>query len=288
MLGRFAEPFVPCEQELAKRLRKVVARSEVVDADQLFDEERDTLAELVDPVDSGCIGRAPEDLLRLRRDLGPVEAPELPAHHASRALELRQVGTQRMPAQHLIAAVAEHDQDLSAGQHADQEADELEGGCVGPVDVFDDDDELALPRDVLEQHRDEFVEAFDARARRHSRRVEPLDRAQLGKEHRQRAAARAGSIEERTDSDVVCELPEDAGERRVRSPVSAEIDAPPRQDERRTRCLRPEFVEQARLADAGLSTHDDGPRRPLGTLRELFTQRLEIGFAPDHGGARRR
>ena len=282
-LGRLAQALVAGEQQFPKGLRQVFAGAEVVDADELLDEERNALAQRVHTIDRVDVGGAAQDLLRLRRDLRAVEPGELPARHPAGALELREVGAQRMPAQHLVAAIAEEEQEAAARDHPDDESHQFERGRVGPVQVFDHHDERLRRRDVLEQHRDQLVEPLGARS---GRNLGP--EAQLGQQHREHAAPGPRSFDDGVEADLVDQLPENAGERRIWSTVGAEIDAAPGDDDGRSRCLRPEFVEQSGLADARLAADHHDPRLAGYDLLQLLAQGDEIGLTPDHGSAGRR
>jgi hypothetical protein len=183
----------------------------------------------------GCVGELGDRLRREWRDRQPP--------HVRLRAELAEDDPERMHAIELVVAVGGDQEQRRLSELAPEQANHVEGGLVGPVDVLDDRDR----RRTLPCHPEQ-------RGRNLGRPL--LDRGL------QVAAARLGDVEER---------PQRPGrEQRVAA-------AP----EHRRRCsgLVAERADCGRLADAGLADHEDQPAVPLARLFQGVAQRVERRLA---------
>ena len=122
-------------------------------ADQLLDEERVALGPVDDGrhlgLGQGAVGlehphEAAYVVARERLELEPLDVAQ--------AGPLGDLAAQRVAAVQVVGAVGRHQLDLAREGAGEQEAEQVEGGPVGPVDVLDDEQQRPVGGgDVLEQ-----------------------------------------------------------------------------------------------------------------------------------------
>jgi len=186
---------------------------------------------------------------------------------------LGQGAPQRVPAVQVVAAVARDDHDADGGQPGEQEAEQVAGGLVGPVDVLDDQRDRLVAGEVAQSGED-GVEQLAA-----------LDRyLRLGRATGQQPGQRGEAFEQ-----VVAEFGafggepgERLGERQVGRRGVAEVDAVTDQAEDAVgRRAAQELAQQARLAHAGVAADDDGRRQPGLRGADRADEAAELGSSAD-------
>ena len=149
--GLRRQPLLAGQHQVLERLRdhRDVA---VAAVRELLDEERDALAALPDPRDRPRRQLA-SDLADHEVDLGIAETLQRDPVRQRQPADLPEPGEQRVAAMHLVLAVGEHEQDPAVADGAQQEAQQVAGGRVRPVQVLDDDDQRLGRGEALDQGR---------------------------------------------------------------------------------------------------------------------------------------
>ena len=138
--------------------------------DKLLHVEGVSLRPGVDAVDeSRC-----RDVSENRPDLEPHvvvgEPRDLEALDVGRAFDLDEPREKGVAAVELVAPVGPDDQDPLCADVPDQEGEELAGGAVGPVEVFDGEDDRALVRQAPERPEEGLVDVASGPLRPELRR----------------------------------------------------------------------------------------------------------------------
>ena len=160
------EPVEPDQQHLGEVGGQAAVVGTVVaaggGADELLDEERVALGTLDDHVDlvvgqdrPGPDAEAGDQLA----DLGGVERLEGHAVHGLEPRPVGHLGAQRVLAVEVVGPVGRHERHRLAERSGEQEAHQVSGRLVGPVEVLDDDHERLLLGGGLE----EGVHGFEQR-----------------------------------------------------------------------------------------------------------------------------
>jgi hypothetical protein len=211
------------------------------------------------------------------------EALEFQAGDAGSALELGQQRAQRVAAVQLVGAVGDRDEQPGGGRAAHEVVEEVARGGIGPVEVFEDQQQRALGSEALEQHEQRLEQAALAHrlvGRRGSRRAG----AQLGKQAGQRRSR--GLAEIGGQRAVAGDRAQGGDERGVRDLRAAELQAVAREHARaRQRGPALELAHEARLAHAGFARDEHEGRRAGRRPLQRGVERRELGTAPDEGGA---
>src|SRR6185369_3970445 len=111
---------------------------------QLLGMEGVAIRALVDPTNQRWVRVRPEDPPQQVGEVGAIEAGELDPFPAATPLQFRQERHERLTTIELVAAVGQQDEDSLAVQVADEEAEQLETGSIGPVGILDDQDDGSL------------------------------------------------------------------------------------------------------------------------------------------------
>jgi hypothetical protein len=178
-------------QRLHARQQQVPQRRGQLDAlpvrrQQLLGEEGVALRAGLDLVDQRRVGRLAEDAGQQLGQLAAVQPSELQALGPAAALQLRQERPQRVAAVQLVAAVGQH-QRHPAAKVPDQEAEQVAGGPVGPVQVLHHQQDTAVggqavqhPQQQLEQPARRGRARLAGRGRRRRRSELGHQAGQLG------------------------------------------------------------------------------------------------------------
>ena len=154
-LGGFGQPVDAGQQKVAQGFRNVGAGVRIAGGGELLDEERVALRALVHQLDGPWARLGAE---QVGEDLGravAVEPVEVDALDAAGAVELGEERAQRVAAVQLVGAVGADEQGAGGAGGAHQEGDQIAGRAVGPVQVFDDQDERSFGGQLGEQRGDE-------------------------------------------------------------------------------------------------------------------------------------
>ena len=138
---------------------------------------------------------------------------------AGQPADLGQEGAQRMPAGQLVGAVAGDDHHRRVGERPGQEAQQVPGRLVGPVDVLDDHHQRAVlarplpePGDGLEQLQPDGVGPFGSAG-------------QVGQQHPEGGPAGAGPVQHLLSAVLGDQVAQGADDRRVRQALAAQRHA---------------------------------------------------------------
>ena len=107
-----------------------------------------------------CLGRAlAEGSRELTGDRRTVEWRKVDTDHSGVALELREPGGRRVAAVEGVRADRQDEHQPLVLQVAREEGDEVTGGAVDPVEVFEHDEGRCVRAQVAEQAEYEFEQA---------------------------------------------------------------------------------------------------------------------------------
>ena len=121
------------------------------DGEELLREERVPTAAVVEPRDEGAIGRAAEDARHLVMDFVPRERRELEAIHLPAPSQLGEQGLEWMALVQLVGAVRPDQHHATLGQVSYQEAQQVAGGPIRPMQVLQRDDGDGIGGNALDQ-----------------------------------------------------------------------------------------------------------------------------------------
>ncbi len=127
-------------------------------AGQGFDEQGVAVAAFVDAAYGVRAGFCAEDGGQLAGDVVAVEAFQAQHGGARAARQLGQQGAE-LPVGGAGRAVGDREQDAGLGEVPGQEAEQLAGGGVGPVQVLDEDDEGPVGGHAFDEREDLLVQA---------------------------------------------------------------------------------------------------------------------------------
>jgi hypothetical protein len=117
---------------------------------QRLGEQRAAMPALVHRVDQPRLGNPAQDAGELIAHLGPRQRAKLDPAGAGHPVQAREQQPERIGLD-LIGAERGHDHDRGITRAGGQEAQQVAGGPVGPVQVLDDDDERLLFGERLQQ-----------------------------------------------------------------------------------------------------------------------------------------
>ncbi len=124
--------------------------------------------------------RPPQDPLQLRTHLPPRKPPQLQPGHPVHPLQPGQQRPQRVGPVQVVGPERHHRQNRGLPQVADQEAQQVTGGRVGPVHVLDDQQHRLPLGQPLEQREQQLEQPRPGRRRVRARRQRPELRQQPG------------------------------------------------------------------------------------------------------------
>jgi hypothetical protein len=270
-LGHVGQLVDPGEQQVAQAVRDVGA-GRVAGERELLDEERVALGALVDRVDGARFGFGAEQLRQQRGGGLAVEAFQLQALDAADAVQLGEEGAQRVAALQLVGAVRDQQQHVRQPRRAHQEADQVAGGPVGPVQVLQDEHQRLRLGQPGEQRRDQVEQVAPADL------VGVRRGAQLGQQPGELALAAL----QHGRPVGVHELAQRGRERRERQALLAELERLPGEDPGAVGRGDPaELLHQAGLAHARLAADQDGRRLGAARAFQRIPQRGQVGLAAD-------
>nr|WP_166462023.1 hypothetical protein [Agromyces protaetiae] len=290
-----AQPFVPHEQEVAQRVgqcRLVVA---LVDADELFDEERHALAAPEDVVDdrvgrrlAGRTGRRGARRVRLQElrellDLRARQSRQFAPVDPAVALHLGEEPPHGMPPADVFGAVGQDDEHAARRERAHEEAQQRERRRVDPVEVFDDEDGRPVARHGLEEHGDRLVQsAGGLGAAVRTRAALGVGCRELGQKRDERGPPGADGVEHGFGPEVGDERAERGLDGRIRRGHVAEVDGLPREHAHVGPEPTDELGEQPGLADARLAAEQPRARGALARLVEQALEPREVCLPTHH------
>lgn len=186
----------------------------------------------------------------LTADLGAAEAAEFDAADRAEAVEFGQQGAQGVAAVDVVGAVGGDDDEAAAAQGAEEVGQQVAGGGVGPVQVFERDDDGAVGGDALQESGGEFEEAGHALL---VGSAAAAGLAQLGQQPGQLVLLSGGR-----GGELVGEQPaqgaQGGGERGEGQPVGADLHTAAAHEDGALADRRGgELLEQAGLPDPGLT-----------------------------------
>ncbi|MET3962191.1 hypothetical protein ABIE44_002125 [Marmoricola sp. OAE513] len=193
-------------------------------ADELLDEERIALGARHDAGDVRLAQRFGVQLLDQRPHVAGTERLELHPADPGHPAPLGSGAAQRVPSVQVVGPVRRDDRDRVLERAGEQEADQVAGGGVGPVDVLEHQQQRGGGRDPVEQsvHRVEQVTPSD---RRRGVLLRALHRPTSGLEGPQHRALAGGLLEQ--VGDLGREPAHHLGERQVGQRAVAEVEAVP-------------------------------------------------------------
>ena len=169
----------PHEQQVGEIGRKR-AVADLRCGDQLLDEERVALRAGEDVPQVSLGHRAWMELADQLACLPIAERPELKSGNRREAHPLGERSPQRVPAMQVVAAVGREDRDRRAELPGEQHAHQVPGRLVGPMHVFDDEQQRCVRAQLGERpvHRVEQGGAFGRHRRKISISQQPAAREQ--------------------------------------------------------------------------------------------------------------
>lgn len=188
-----------------------------------------------------------------------------------------------MAAVHVVRAVAGDDGEAPAAQRTEQVGEQVAGGGVRPVQVFEDDDDGVLGGDVLQEPPGEFEEAGRRALVAVSAEAPARVLAQLGEQPRQFVLAvrgRRGHL----GGQGAAQGAQGGGEGGERQPVRPDLDAASGDDDGAP-LTRPggELLDEAGLAHTGLAAEQQRLRLGgIGPLKGLVQYAQFVGPADEN------
>ena len=254
---------------------------------QLLDEVRNPLAPAEHHVDHRIAGGSVEQLSEQLGHLGPIEVADLDAYGAVQPADLGQEGPQRMAAGQLVGAIAGDDHHRRVGQRPGQEAQQVPGRLVGPVDVLHDHHQRTELGRPLPQHGD-GLEQLQPDGLRPVRR-----RRQVRQQCPQCGPARAGPFQHLVSPVLGEQVAEGTDHRGVRQTVAAQRHALAA-DQLRLAVgqgraqVGDEGLDHGRLAGTRVAADDDEPTAVIDDVIEDSAQLIPLLHPADDvvgGGA---
>ena len=288
LLGLVRTCLDPNQQHVAQRrwqlMRRNAHRAQVpARGDELLGEKGVAVGAGKDRFDRFRGRDLAEDALELRGDVVAIEALEVDALGAATALELGEERPQRMAPAQLVGAERRHDRHACGAELVDQVGEQVAGRPVGPVQIFDEEEDRSVDRQALEQPEHDLEET--GRAAGSVTRPVAVRDIELGNEPPELGRGRprvradgAGTVDAHEGAQHLDHRPE-------RRPGLAEIDAGAREHAPPVDARR-ELPEQPRLADSGFPAHHDGGGLPRRGARGRGPQPFEWGGPTDERGTR--
>ena len=308
-LGRIRQPRHAADEDVAERARhgSRIGVDIVVPEparDDLLGEEGIALRPGVDPLDDAARGPAAQDRRELLTLLGEIERPQVEALDQGIAGDLGQPHQQRMAALDVLGAERGHEHDAPLGEVPSQEAEEIAGRRIAPVQVLEHEHERSVAAQAIHEGEGELeqprlVGRATGRLRGCARGRAAGARGDRGiVEWRQEAGETRGDshqlradLAEKLGKGVRLQLPAERPERleewSVRDALAAEVHAAPDQDAGTGLPRgRGELVHESRLAEARVAADEDDRRSAgLGPPQGGFECK-QFGRAPDKDRAR--
>ena len=271
-------------------------------ADQLLDEERVALGALDDHVDlvvgehgAGAGTPAADQAGDQLADLRGVERLERHAVHVLEAGPLGDLGAQGVLAVQVVGAVRRHEGHRLAERAGEQEAHQVTGRLVGPVEVLDDEDEGLLLGGGLEEgvHGFEQRGFIDAGPTAGAAVGSLVDHPAAGREPVQGGVVGGHGGQELGGGGL--DAAEDLGEWEVGQGAVAEVEAVAGDDlPAEVDGAVAQGGEESGLADAGVAGEKDGGTGLAGAGvpgrddAEPESQILQLGISSHEWGGRHR
>ena len=234
---------------------------------ELLDEERHALGAILDRPGQRRRGRAAERLRKQRGGVLELERRERQLAEMAAAAQLVAQAAHAMVARQAVGAVCRDDEHGQLVERRCERRQQLERALVGPLQVVEEDQHVALAGDMRERapHRLEQGRAVARRSRL----------AELGQDQRQVRPQRAAAGE--------------AIRRRAQVRAQGRHDRPVRRRAAMTRagvehqCVRAlrELGGQPRLAHARVAAHEQHGAASRPGLLQRRLQPLELGTTPD-------
>ena len=257
LLRAIGQPLDPDVQRVAQGVGHVHAAARRRGG-QLGHEVGQTLAAPVHQVDGDSARCPAQQAGQQVGHLGSAETADLQPGHPGQSSHLGQERPQRMASVQLVGAVGGDHQHRGIGQGAGQEAQQVPGRLVGPVQVLDHHHQRPGPCGRLPEpgHR---LEQLQPEALRLARRGD-----QIREQGAQTDPAGAGPLEHLVATVPGDQLPQGTDDRRVRQSVAAQRHALSADDlrtpvGRRRRQVVHERVDDRRLARAGVAADQREP-----------------------------
>ncbi len=282
LLGRFRQRLDPYQQQVPQRARKLRVTGMMIDVCQLLDVERHPFAALEDPFYVLLVDIPTDDAMQLIGDMLAAEPSDVQPYDAPGPVKLGEQGAQRVPPAHLVGPGGQHQQDRSGDHAPHDEPQEVAAGAVCPLQILDDRDERAVRGDALEQSGDDLIQP----APPFGRLVRST--AQLRQERGERVAGRPRQLDDPIRSQPGEQTAQEPDHRNEGHLLAVELNRLAH-DHQRTTCRRlgGELLDQARLADAGLTAHQDGRRFTGENALEGGAEFGKLALPPDHRRLRR-
>ena len=115
-------------------------------------------------------------------EFAPVERRELQALDPARPVELGEERQERVASVQLVGSVGQDERHADVAQVPDEEAEQVAGRPVGPVEVLDDEDDRRDRREPVEDAEQHLEQAALRRARVETGSVLVRGRAEVGDE----------------------------------------------------------------------------------------------------------
>ncbi len=282
-LSGLGQPLHPYEEQIAQGVGETGATALVGGDGELLDEEGVAVGAFEDLVDLVRVGFGGEDAGDLAADLGAAEAAEFDPADRAQPVEFGEEGAQGVAAVDVVGAIGGQDDEAAGAQGAEEVGEEVAGRGVGPVQVLQGDDDGAAGGDALQEAGGEFEEAGHALL---VGTVRPAGRrrlAQLGQQPGQfLLLARCGGGQ--LFGQFAAQGAQRGGERGERQTVGADLDAAAEHDDGALTGGGGELLDEAGLADPGLTADHQRLRVACGGLREGGVQCLQLGCATDEHG----
>ena len=206
----------------------------------------------------------------------PIQRREMDFTREARAVELAE---QRLECRrHFVVAKGADKEDRLLAQSASNNCEHLQATCITPMQVFDDAQDGAAAREVLQ----EGDQAFDDASAHLLLVIIGGYQAELGQ---QAGNVGADSLDGADRIQAVDERAGSIGKGRVRDRlVALEAGALDHPHETPRGGPFPHGRKQARLADAGLAADPDGLAVTTADLIERLTKGIQAGFTTDEPG----
>ena len=226
------------------------------------------------------------DRAELLRRLAPVERDDLQSLDPARPIELGEERQERVAPVQLVGPVGQDERHADVAQVPDQEAHQVAGGPVGPVEVLDDEDHRSDRREPVEDAEQHLEQAALGRARVETGSILVRGRAEVRDEAGEVGSAVADDGIELVGREPAHQAAERLDDGGVWQGTVTQDDAAAAEDHRPVAVGEiGKVADEPGLAHAGLAGNHDRAAPPLAGAPQRGSESLELDGPSDEDRA---